>query len=180
MIQLRNGDHFIVRNLGMAIDVIQSFHFGIPSKIHGNLAHDNIPTGVIRWFVYCIEDIPCHKQIVGSTTNPTSRWSTHKSTCNSQKSNSTGLSKHFKLGCPHDRGRDKSTLDFTLLDYFDTTEESLRHSEHLPGPKCRCSECDKLKLLEDKWILKLGTFYDHGLNSRDEVKSKSRYNWKSY
>ena len=64
-------------------------------------------------------------------------------------------------------GRDKSTLGFTLLDYFDTTEEKLIHFGHLPGPKC-------------KWILKLGTFYDHGLNSRDEVKSKSRYNWKSF
>ena len=84
------------------------------------------------------------------------------------------------MGCPHDMGRDKSTLDFTLLDYFDTTEEKLRHFEHLPGPKCRCSECEKLKLLEDRWILKLGTFYVHGLNSRNEVKSKSRYNWMSY
>ena len=46
----------------------------------------------------CIEDMPCHKRIVGSTTNPTNRWSTHKSSCNSEKSNSTGLSKHFKLG----------------------------------------------------------------------------------
>ena len=76
-------------------------------------------------------------------------------------------------------GRDKPTLDFTLIDFFDTTLEKLQQSEHLPGPKCRCSECDKLKLLEDQWVLKLGTFYDHGLNSRDEVKSKSRYNWKS-
>ena len=84
------------------------------------------------------------------------------------------------MGCPNDLGRDKSTLDFTLLDHYDTTIERPRHAEHLSGPKCRCSECDKLKLLEDKWILKLGTFYDHGLNSRDEVKSKSRYNWKSY
>ena len=137
-----------------------------------------MPHGIKRWFIYCIEDIPCHKQIVGSTTNPVSRWSTHKSTCNSKKSNSTGLSKHFKEGCPHDIGTQKSTLDFTLIDFFDTTEEKLREAEHQPGPKCRCSECEKLKLIEDKWILKLGTFYDDGLNSRDEVKAKSKYNWK--
>ena len=74
-------------------------------------------------------------------------------------------------------GREKFTLNFTLLDFYDTTEEKLRNYKHLPGPKCRCLECENLKILEDKWILKLGTFYDDGLNTRDEVKSKSRYNW---
>mgnify|MGYP003333658506 CR=1 FL=1 len=76
--------------------------------------------------------------------------------------------KYFK----NDLGVHKSTLDFTLLDFFDTTEEKLRKAEHQPGPKCRCSECEKLKVIEDKWILKLGTFYDDGLNSRDEIQSK--------
>ena len=26
-------------------------------------------------------------------------------------------------GCPNDKGTDKSHLDFTLLDFYDTTEE---------------------------------------------------------
>ena len=103
-----------------------------------------------------------------------------QTTCNSENSNSTGLSKHFKLGCPNDTGRVKSTLDFTLIDFYDTTEEKLRNAGHVPGPKCRCLECEKLKIIEDKWILKLGTFYEDGLNTRDEVKGKSRYNWKTY
>ena len=149
-------------------EYIESFHFGIPSKIHGHLAHDKIPNGVMRWFIYCIEDVPCHKQIVGSTTNPSSRWSCHKSTCNSRKSNSTGLSKHFRIGCPNDTEK--------IYTYFDTSEERFRNSKHLTGPKCRCTECEKLKLLEDKWILKLGTLYDNGFNTRDEIKAKSRYN----
>jgi len=68
----------------------------------------------------------------------------------------------------------------TSEDFHDTTEEKLRQVEHVPGPKCRCDECEKLKLIEDKWIMKLETFYEDGLNSRDEVKGKSRYNWKSY
>ena len=89
----------------------------------------------------------------------------------------TTLTKHFKAGCPNDTGRDKATLDFTLLDYIDTTQEKLALANHEPGPKCRCSECEKLKALEDAWILKLGTFYEKGLNTRDEVKSKSRCNW---
>ena len=88
-------------------DCVKSFHFGVSSKIHGNLSHDVAPQGVLRWFVYSIEDIPCQKLIVGSTTNPNNRWSTHKSSCNSQNSNSTGLSKHFKEGCPNDMGRGK-------------------------------------------------------------------------
>ena len=80
-------------------------------------------------------------------------------------------------GCPNDLGRDKMTLDFTLIDYYDTSNEKLILAEHEPG-QCRCPEYDKLNSLEDKLILKLGTFYGSGMNSRDEVISKSRFNWK--
>ena len=76
-------------------------------------------------------------------------------------------------------GRSKNTLDFTLIDHYDTTQEKLVLAKHVPGPKCRCKECENLKSIEDKWILKLGTFYV-GFNTRDEVKAKSRYNWTSY
>ena len=159
-------------------EFVQSFHHNVSSKIHGNLSHDKWPNGMIRWFVYLIEDIPCHKQIVGSTSDPAARWRNHKSTCNSRNSNSTGLSKHFKLGCLNDTGRDKLTLEFTLLDYFDTSKQKMLLAKHEPGAKCQCQECSKLKSIEDKWILKLGTFYGHGFNSRDEIKTKSRFNWK--
>ena len=158
-------------------DHVESHHFGNSSKIHGHLAHDKFPIGMLRWFIYSIEDVPCQLKIVGSTTNPTSRWRNYKSNCNSENSNSSDLSKHFKAGCPNDTGREKTTLEFTLLNFYDTTQEKLALANHEPGPKCRCSECDKLKSLEDYWILKLGTFYDKGLNTRDEVKSKSRCNW---
>ena len=58
------------------------------------------------------------------------------------------------------------------------TQEDLTDAGHKKGPQCRCSQCEKLKDLEDKWILKLGTFCGEGaLNSRDEVQSKTRYNW---
>ena len=159
-------------------DHIQSFHFQNFLKIHGHLAHDKIPEGYLRWFIYSIEDIPCHKRIVGSTTKPTDRWRNHKSNCNSRKSNSTGLSSHFRLGCPNDMGKEKQTLDFTLIDFYDTTEQKLIDAGHVSGPKCRCVECQKLKLKEDQWILNLGTLYKDGLNLRDEVKGKSRFNWK--
>ena len=35
----------------------------------------------------------------------------------------------------------------------------------------------QLKQLEDNFILKSGTFYTHGLNTRDQVKSKARCQW---
>ena len=161
-------------------EFIQSFFYDIPSKIHGHLAHDKWPDGKIRWHIYSIVDIPCQKMIVGSTTSPTDRWRNYKSSCNSANSNSTGLAIHFKNGCPHDVGRSKTTLDFTLLDHYDTTQEKLIKAKHEPGAKCRCKECENLKSLEDRWITKLGNFQEngsHGLNSRNELKSRSRYNW---
>ena len=107
------------------------------------------------------------------------RWSNYKSTCNSQTSKSTGLAKHFMDGCLFDSGKEKMTLGFNLIDFFDTTEGKLLEAGHVPGPKCRCSECNKLKDLEDRWILKMGSFYGiSGLNSRDEIKNKTRCTWK--
>ena len=82
-------------------------------------------------------------------------------------------------GCPNDNGKEKTTLRFTLLDYIDVSPEKLIRVGHLKGPQCRCEECERLKDVEDQWILKMGTFYgDSGLNSRDEIQSKTRYNWK--
>ena len=81
-------------------------------------------------------------------------------------------------GCPFDTGKEKMTLSFKLIDFYDTTEEKLVAAGHVPGPKCRCKECNHLKDKEDHWILKMGTFYeDSGLNTRDEMKTKSRGHW---
>ena len=75
-------------------------------------------------------------------------------------------------------GKEKLTLSINLIDFYDTTEEKLVAPDHVPGPKCRCAECIHLKDLEDRWILKMGTFYgDSGLNTRDEIKSKIRGHW---
>ena len=39
----------------------------------------------------------------------------------------------------------------------------------------RCSECDRLRQLENKWILRLGTFYgESGLNERNILDSSVR------
>ena len=57
---------------------INSFHFGVYAKVHGHLCHDKPPEGILRWFIYCIEDVPCQKLILGSTKNPNNRWSTPK------------------------------------------------------------------------------------------------------
>ena len=129
-----------------------------------------------------IEDMPCKKAIIGSTINPQKRWSAHKSDCNNGPCKKTGLSKHFTLnsGCSNDPGRNKESLNFTLVDSLDFTEDELDRAGHEKGPKCRCQACSKLKDLEDKWILKMGSFYgEGGLNERDEIQSKTRFNWMS-
>ena len=43
-------------------------------KIHGHLKHDYTPEGKIIWFIYCIEDVPCRKHIVGSTQDPLKQY----------------------------------------------------------------------------------------------------------
>ena len=58
---------------------------------------------------------------------------------------------------------------------MDLTKEELQAAKHKLGPGCMCDLCNRLKNLEDSWILKLGTFFwPHGLNTRDEVKQKVR------
>ena len=83
-------------------------------------------------------------------------------------------------GCPaYQTNGDLSHLKWVLVDYLNTSAERLQQAGHVGGAKCRCTECLKLKELEDKWICRLGTFYgQHGLNTRDEVKSRSRVNFK--
>ena len=154
---------------------VESIHFNQQLKIHGHLVHDKAPAGKLRWFIYSICDLPCNKIIVGSTQDPKFKWAKYKSTCNLRKSNATGLYTHFKDGCPNDKGTDKSTLDFTLIDFFDTTKEKLRKVKHESGGKCKCSECWLLRDLEIIWILKVGSFYgSSGLNSRNDIKKKTR------
>ena len=39
-------------------------------------------------------------------------------------------------------------------------------------------ECQKIKNIENKWICRMGTFYEsNGLNTRDEIKARSRVNF---
>ena len=160
--------------------MVKSEFYNQNFRIHGHLSHDFNSQSKLRWYIYLLEDVPCQKQIIGSTTNPTKRFSNYKTSCNNGPSHSTGLAKHFTLkdGCPNDTGRGKDTLRFTLVDFIDVKEEDLVKAGHVKGPKCRCLQCGRLKDLEDQWMVKMGTFWgDGGLNSRDEIQSKTRYNW---
>ena len=82
-------------------------------------------------------------------------------------------------GCPeHLETGNVRHLVWTLIDFIETSEERLREVGHIGGVQCRCSECQRLKSQEDKWICRLGTFFaPHGLNSRDEIKTRSRVNF---
>ena len=87
----------------------------------------------------------------------------------------TGLEKHFKGGCSQHQGPALESVRVTLLETFETSKEKIANSKHKAGEGCRCSECEKLKSLEDKWICRLGTFHGRfGLNERDEMKRKTR------
>ena len=67
---------------------------------------------------------------------------------------------------------------WTLVDFIETSEDLLNEAGHIGGVACRCSECQRLKDQEDKWICRMGTFHaPHGLNTRDEIKSRSRVNF---
>ena len=124
----------------------------------------------LRWFVYLCEDVACSLQYVGRTTDVCARWAGTKKACRDQNSNNTGLYKHFQSGCPAGTG--------DLVDIVDTTTDKLERAGHQGGVKCRCSECLRLKSQEDKWICRLGTFYGaNGLNTRDEIKARSRVNF---
>ena len=144
--------------------------------IHGRNVHQKASDKKsLTWSVYLLECLPCLAQYIGSTNNIPNRWGNHKSNANLCNSTSSGMAKHYSDGCPHDnKDTDKPQLRITIVDYLDTTPALLQAAGHVPGVKCRCSECGKLKNIEDKWILRLGTFNGRGLNNRDEVKSKCR------
>ena len=150
--------------------------------VHGHLVHLRPGQRVkLRWFVYLLEDMLCLKQYIGSTTDICSRWSSTKSDCNKADSNRTGPYKHFQEACPNDTGRSKSRFRLTLVDFYDTTEDKLRLARHEVGPQCRCNEWNRLKTVEDKWILRMWIFYgDSGLNKRDEFIDVVRGNYQNW
>ena len=103
-----------------------------------------------------------------------SRWANTKLRCNRCDSDSTGLYLHFKEGCPNDDGDEKMNLRISLIDYLITTDNKLKQCGHKKG-NCSCSECEKLRRLELKWILRLGIFNgESGLNSRNIMNSAAR------
>ena len=66
-------------------------------------------------------------------------------------------------------------VDITLLEHMNVLHEELTRAGHKNGFGCQCDLCGILKAKEDKWICRMGTFHKpHGLNTRDEIKEKSR------
>ena len=155
---------------------VLSRHFNVNHAISGNNIHLPATQKLkLRWFVYLEEDTLCNLQYVGSTSSMTHRWANTKSQCNKRNSKGTGLEEHFKDGCSRDTGVMKSHINITLLEHMDFTHDELLKYKHVNSPGCQCDLCGKLKDKEDKWICRMGTLHKpHGLNSRDEIKNKSR------
>ena len=151
---------------------VYSLHYQNTIRVRGHLRHDYAPQNYIRWFIYLIEDSVCMKQYTGSTTDLVKRWANHKSQCNLKNPHTckTGLTRHFINGCEGDKNKNKDNLRITLLNYLDTTEQELKIEKHIQGPGCKCRVCTKLRRLECKYIVNLGTISEKfGLNSKDEL-----------
>ena len=57
---------------------------------------------------------------------------------------------------------------------MDTSARKLADVGHKKG-NCICSECDRLRKIETKWILRLGTSYgESGLNERNIINTSVR------
>ena len=57
---------------------------------------------------------------------------------------------------------------------MDTTSEKLWMASHKKG-NCKCLECDQLRRLENKWMMRLGTFHgESGLNGRNIINAGVR------
>ena len=157
---------------------IFSPYFGRRFAIHGRNIHlQASQRKKEKWFVYVAEDTYCGLIYVGSTVDVCARWAQTKKACLDGNNTNTGLYKHFRDGCPAGNSS-LNHLRWTLVDHIDVTQEQLARAGHQGGAKCRCTECIRLKTTEDKWICRLGSFYGlSGLNTRDEVKARSRVNF---
>ena len=160
-----------------------STHFGVSHMIAGNNIHlPATQAKKLNWFIYLEECTHPEGtfQYVGSTDSITHRRANTKSKIISLADGSSakagaGLERHFKEGCSQYSGPALNTVRVTLLESMIVSEDDLKTSIHQAGPGCRCTLCEKLKKLEDKWICRLGTFHGtFGLNERDEVRRRAR------
>ena len=166
----------VCKHMKDGVQYITSKHFNTKIGVKGHLQHEPYDQKhKHRWFIYHIQDKHCDKAYIGSSVDIYSRWSSHKSDIIHKRGHKSGLARHHALGCPGETDQEKSHLELTLLDAMDVNEQMLNAAKHKPGPGCTCSLCNKLKNLEDNWILRVGTFFPpHGLNTRDELKEKVR------
>ena len=157
---------------------VMSSHFGVKHSIAGHNVHPPASqTNKLQWLIYMEECVHPEGafQYIGSTTSITERWSNTKSKINNRKEASTGLESHYLGGCSQHMGPDLASVRVTLLEHMMTTHEKLTLAGHQPGPGCRCTECGKLKSLEDKWICRMGSYHGKfGLNERNEITNRVR------
>ena len=74
--------------------------------------------------------------------------------CLARDSEGTRLYKHHKQWCSV-ANPTLGNIRISLLEQYITTTEALRKAKHKSGPACACTECDKLKLMESKRILRI-------------------------
>ena len=108
----------------------------------------------VIYYIYCDCQFP--SDYVGSSKNMKTRWSKHKNDIRYSNWTACGLTRHFGENHRNNIEEAINNLKVTLVDCSDKEED--------------------LKLLEDRWILKMGTLFT-GLNSHNEVLSNRRRNY---
>ena len=133
---------------------IQSRYDGVWHTIRKRMT---CATPNVIYYIFC----PCGHptDYVGSTNDMKRRWSGHKTDIRSQNWKACGLTRHFGDHHTGDMEVAISNLEVTLVD-------------------CLLGDYDekRLKRLEDKWMVNLGTLFT-GANSRNEVLSNRRRNF---
>ena len=106
------------------------------------------------YYIYCDCQFP--SDYVGSTKNIEHRWSKHKGDIRNGNWTACVLTRHFGENHSNNIEEAIGNIKVTLVD---------------------CSENEEnLKLLQDRWILKMGTLFT-GLNSHNEVLSNRTGNY---
>ena len=134
------------------VDCVKSKYDGVVHKIYKHL---ECSTPNVVYHIQCV--CVAGGNYVGSTVDMKGRWRTHKYDIRHSNWTACGLARHFGQYHQQDLEAWINKLEVTLLD--------------------SCAEETDLKQLEDKWMCNLGTLFQGGLNTRNEVVNNRRRNY---
>ena len=138
-----------------ALQIVTSIKSSYDGVVHKIYKHLDCSTPNLVYHIRCV--CAAGGSYVGSTVDMKGRWSTHKSDIRHANWTACGLTRHFGQCHRLDIEVNITRLEVTLLD--------------------SCEEEKQLKRIEDKWMCNLGTLFQGGLNTRNEVVNNRRRNY---